>query len=77
MFFGPTVDGKFLPENPRDMIAKKQWNDVSYIIGMNKTEGAGLLTMDYPVGFKDGITKSACHEYVKGVMMLEVDVRFS
>ena len=43
---------------------------------MNKTEGAGLLTMDYPVGFKDGITRSACHEYVKGVMMLEVDVRF-
>ena len=75
MFFGPTVDGKFLPENPREMIAKKQWNDCIYMIGMNNTEGAGLLTMEQPVGFKDGITKSACKEYVKGMMMLEIDVR--
>jgi len=73
MFFGPTVDGKFLPENPREMIAKKQWNDCIYMIGMNNTEGAGLLTMEQPVGFKDGITKSACKEYVKGMMMLEID----
>lgn len=74
LFFGPTVDGKFLPENPQDMIAKKSWNKVPYIIGMNNTEGAGLLTMEQPVGFKDGITKSACKDYVKGMMMLEVDV---
>jgi len=73
MFFGPIVDGKFLPESPYVMMTKKNWNAVPYMIGMNNTEGAGLLTMEQPVGFKDGITKSACKEYVKGMMYVEVD----
>lgn len=74
MFFGPIVDGTFLPESPYVMMTKKSWNAVPYIIGMNNTEGCGLLTMEQPVGFKDGITKSACKDYVKGMMYVQVDV---
>ena len=74
MFFAPVIDGKFLPEHPSDIIKKKTWNQVPYMIGFNNTEGAGLLTMEQPVGIKDGLSKNDCKDYVKGMLMLEVDV---
>ena len=74
MYFAPVVDGKFLPENPSDMIKNKNWNQVPYMIGFNNTEGAGILTLEQPVGIKDGLSKNACRDYVKGMLMLEIDV---
>ena len=74
MFFAPIIDGKFLPENPTNMIKNKNWNQVPYMIGINNTEGAGMLTMDHPVGIKDGLSKNDCKDYVKELLMMEVDV---
>ena len=41
-------------------------NNVPYIAGCNSTEGHGVLTLQFPQGFKDGITKESYEETFKG-----------
>lgn len=74
-FFGPTVDGVFLPEHPEAIIKKGDFAPVPYIIGCNNTEGYGLLGMDFPPSFADGLDKKTGLELSKGMLSLSVEVR--
>ena len=56
MFFAPTVEGKVLPKVSSDLLTEKSFHKVPYIIGVNNTEGDGLLSMMAGGDFAKGLT---------------------
>lgn len=47
--FGPTVDGGFIPEQPRHLFDRGEFNRVPYILGSNSDEGTLFLLGTAPV----------------------------
>ena len=62
LYFVPGVDGKFIPENPREIVKRKEFNPVPYVIGMNNSEGHGVLSHDLP----PEIDEQFCKMFIKG-----------
>ena len=55
IFWEPVVDGIVIPDQPRDLIARGQWNQVPTIVGANRDEGWGsfispFITRSFPGG---------------------------
>ena len=57
IFFSPVIDGKMVPRD-LDGLYQDKVNPVPYIVGINNTEGNGVLSMTDPE-FAKGITKEA------------------
>ncbi|XP_027725307.1 carboxylesterase 1D-like [Vombatus ursinus] len=49
-FIPAVLDGVFFPKNPKELLAKKQFNHIPYIVGINNNEFSWLLPtlMKYP-----------------------------
>ena len=62
--FWPVVDGNFIPENPLDIIKKGNYSKVPYVIGVNNSEGHGMLTHDFPLT----MDANFCREVLKGML---------
>jgi len=68
MFFGPCVDGVFLPEKPTTLIEEGHMAQIPYIIGFNNSEGNCVLSDGLPVGMKEGITRDVLKEFLKIIL---------
>merc|ERR1712136_263706 len=68
MFFGPCVDGVFLPEKPTTLIEEGHMAQIPYIIGFNNCEGNCVLSDGLPVGMKEGITRDVLKEFLKIIL---------
>ena len=68
MYFAPVYDGKFFPKDIATMKKQPVANNVPYIVGCNNTEGHGILTNNFPKGFKSGITKEVYEETLRNLL---------
>lgn len=68
LFFGPVVDGVFLPAKPDTLIEEGHMAAIPYIIGFNNSEGNCVLSDGLPVGMKSGITKDVLKEFLKIIL---------
>ncbi|XP_078611147.1 fatty acyl-CoA hydrolase precursor, medium chain-like [Branchiostoma floridae x Branchiostoma japonicum] len=66
-YFGPVLDGNFLPEHPKDLYHDGQANAVEYLLGVNNHEfGFVMPSLTGPLGFGQGMTEDAfLHELEK------------
>ena len=64
-FFGPVIDGKFIPKDVDSLAKERVANPVPYIIGYNNTESCGILSCKIPPDFVKGISKETCYETLK------------
>ncbi|XP_069073071.1 cocaine esterase-like isoform X2 [Pleurodeles waltl] len=59
LYVPAVVDGIFLPKSPEELLVKKEYNPVPYVVGFNNDECGWLLLttlMDMP-GFEEGMNK--------------------
>merc|ERR1719351_581509 len=61
-------DVKFLPETPEVVMKTGKFAKVPYIIGMNSTEGCGLLAPGRGMGFEQGFTKDQAKMFLDGMI---------
>jgi len=67
-FFGPVVDGVFLPDKPATMLEEANYAQIPYIIGLNNSEGSCILSEGLPVKMKEGISKDVLKEFLKIIL---------
>lgn len=67
-YFSIAIDGEFLKDWPEDLIAKKKFNQVPYMLGCNSTEGCGLMAPGQDKGFATGISCKDGKESLKGLL---------
>ena len=68
IYFSPVIDGKFFPKKVAELRKESVASNVPYIMGVNNTEGAGLLVLQYPKDFDQGISEEVCTESLKGII---------
>ncbi|XP_044742596.1 acetylcholinesterase [Chrysoperla carnea] len=68
---GPTVDGKFLPKHPLDLIEEGNFDDIEIMIGSNQDEGTYFILYDFMDYFeKDGpsfLQRETFHEIINTI----------
>ena len=70
MFFPAVIDGKYFTKSSSELKKEPVANKVPYIIGMNNTEGFGILVMQFPPGFSEDV----CMETLKGYIGVVLNV---
>jgi len=61
-------DGEFLPERPEDVVEKSGFSTVPYIVGVNSSEGCGIIAMGKELGFDDGLPDHLAKMFMQGIM---------
>ncbi|OBS67240.1 hypothetical protein A6R68_04219, partial [Neotoma lepida] len=62
LFVPAVIDGVVLPKAPEEILAKKNFNTVPYIVGFNKQEFGWLM----PTGIHEDAIPAAVEKYVRG-----------
>lgn len=75
IFFLPSVDGKLVTKNKAGL-TNDQFHSKPYIVGCNSTEGSGIMSVERPPNFIEGITEEMCMGVLKGFMGVLFYVRF-
>ncbi|XP_076822299.1 fatty acyl-CoA hydrolase precursor, medium chain-like [Clavelina lepadiformis] len=66
--FFATVDGKFLPDLPENLLKSNQLAPVPCIIGCNNSEGQGMLALNNPPSFFEGFSEEEFRNTMKGII---------
>ncbi|XP_076820600.1 pyrethroid hydrolase Ces2e-like isoform X2 [Clavelina lepadiformis] len=66
MYFGPVVDGTFLPKLPSELLVAGEINPVPYVIGCTNSELCGYISMLDPDGFGEGLNEETSRNFIKG-----------
>jgi len=69
VYFGVVKkDGTFFTEEPEAVFKKKTFSTSPYMIGVNSTEGSGILAVGKEQGFDRGIAEKPAREVLKGIL---------
>lgn len=74
VYFLPSVDGKFVTKNKAGL-TKDKFHSKPYIVGCNSTEVCGIMSIERPPNFIEGITEEACMGVLKGFIGFKIYVR--
>ena len=61
-------DGKFFPQSLEDAMKSNQFAKVPYIVGVNSTEGCGILAPGRETGFDDGLSEEEAKKILKQLL---------
>jgi len=70
-----TIDGEFLPDHPRKLPMTRGFAPVPLMLGFSNTEGHGVLALNYPPAFADGLDDQSGRMMLKSLLEASTTVR--
>jgi len=64
-YFSVSMDGTFVSDHPDEVLEKKSFNRVPFIVGVNSTEEFGILAPGQEKGFSEGLSADDAKQSLK------------